>query len=57
MLFGDVKQYDYLLNRIQVGDSLFLFNYKSGRFYGEFEAVSKFGSNIEPEAWGGKDSS
>ncbi len=54
MLFGEIPKYQDKVEKIEIGDSLFLLNVYSGKFYGEFRAISHGGLNIEKDAWGGR---
>lgn len=54
MLFGEIPKYIDKVKNINIGDSLFLLNVSSGRFYGEFQATSRGQLNIVKEAWGGR---
>ncbi len=54
MLFGGTLKYKPYTEDINVGDTLFLYNYTSGLLHGKFRAISKCSVNIVKEAWGGK---
>src|SRR5258708_7490148 len=52
-LFGGTSQYSSKVKNLRVGDTLFLYNYKSKRLHGEFTAESEVGLDLIRDAWGG----
>ncbi len=52
-LFGGTEKYKSKVKSLQVGDTLFLYNYKSKRLQGKFIATSELQSNIDTTAWEG----
>jgi len=53
MLFGEKPKYKEMIDLIQPGHCLFLYNVDTEQLFGEFEATSIGEENIVPEAWGG----
>lgn len=50
MLMGSKKNY-IKPGQVQKGENIFLYNYISGKLFGEFVAVTGSQENIDPDAW------